>query len=141
MATNNHGHNPIGTFSDAADLPGSATTEYSTAINIADLGGQAEIAVYANSAITIATGNLFNIEIEKSADGTTYVALFDDDSHVYLTHKTTADDELAILANAVIGRVGIAKDTMDGYDYIRLAYTVGADQSAGAVDALLIGNM
>jgi len=149
----------VGILSDAQTLP-NATAVDST--NMVDITGPTKgnmwINVYANTAITIATGQAFNIELEGFTADTAASAtppfskdnseLFssvdgggtaESDAHFYLIHKTSADGELAFSAGDLVTQVCIPEDLFRAlsYDFVQLKYTTDADESSEKVDAFV----
>ncbi len=137
----------VGVLSDAQALP-NATSEYST--NMVDIkgktGGKLMLAVYANTAVEIITTAAFNIEllgytvdVEGSATAPFSSAGALEPAHFYPLHKTSADGEIAWLAGELITEIPVPENLLElmEYDFINLAYTASADESANLVDAFL----
>lgn len=152
---NNYGKVPIGTFSDGQALP-NATVADST--NMVNIGGQSNgalmVSVYANTAISIATGQAFYIELQAYSSDTAASATspfstsnsgltgtLEDNAHMYLLHKTSADDQLDFAAGDLICQIGVPSEWLNklSYDYIQLVYTTDADESSEKVDAFVHG--
>ncbi len=158
MANAYYGITPIAELSDAQALP-NATSADST--NMAYVGtptnGNLWINVYANTDITIATGQAFNIELESYSADTAASAIppyskdnyagnvtagdatAESDAHCYLLHKTSADGELAFSAGDLIAQIAVPEDLLNalGHEYVQLKYTTDADESSEKVDAFL----
>jgi len=137
----------VGTLSDAQALP-NATTEDST--NMVDIkgktGGKLMLAVYANNAVEIATGQTFSIELEGYTSDTSASATAPfssegalEPAHYYLLHKTSTDGALAWLPGELITEISIPENLLAlmEYDFIQLKFTTNADESADLVDAFV----
>jgi len=145
-------------LSDAQTLP-SATSVDST--NMVEVGlatkGNLWINVYANTDITIATGQAFNIELEGYTADTAASATppfsvdnggmatsvngggtAESDAHFYLLHKTSADGELAFSAGDLITQIAVPEDLFRAlsYDFAQLKYTTDVNESSEKVDAI-----
>ena len=152
---NQYGIEPIGTFSNGQTLPDSTTADSTTMVYVGgQSGGALMISVYARTAVSIATGQAFNIELEAftsdaptsavspfSADNSGSSPTAENDAHFYLLHKTSADNPLAFSAGDLITQCGVPFQLLDklSYDYIQLKYTTDADESAETVDAFVHG--
>jgi len=148
----------VGILSDAQTLP-NATSVDST--NMVDITGPTKgnmwINVYANTAITIATGQAFNIELEGFTADTAASATppfsvdnngmktsvdtgtAESDAHFYLLHKTSADGELGFSAGDLVTQVAIPEDLFRAleYDFVQLKYTTDASEVSEKVDAFV----
>lgn len=140
MAAENkyHGHIPVAILADNVALP-SATSEYTTDdynfIGPTNVG--LKIVVYANTAVEIATGQAFNIEIMagSSADPTSGPVA---ENHVYIVHKTSADGELAWADNALIATYPLDAEFLGTNVYVRLKLTTDANESADYYSAYVV---
>ena len=156
-----YGKNIVGELplSDAQTLPDSTDDDSTNMVYVGNpTNGQLWINVYANTAITIATGAVFNIELESYSDGDTpasAIAPFtkdnahgeiangdgtaETDAHIYLLHKTSADTELAFSAGDLITQCAIPEDMLNaiGHTYVQLKYETDADESSEKVDAFV----
>lgn len=149
--------NIIGELSDAQTLP-SATAAAST--NMVYIGGQTGgrlwIDVYANTAISIATGQLLSIEIQGYTSDTSGSATSpfsvtnssgrqgasgtsEDNAHYHILSKTTADDQLDFDQYDLVTQAAIPEDMFRllSYDYVQLYYTTDANESSEKVDAFV----
>ena len=158
MSDARYGYTIIKELSDAQALP-NATTVDST--NMAYVGkgtnyGQV-IYVFANTDITIATGQAFSIELESYSSDTAASAIApfsvdneggkvaygggtaETNAHIYALHKTIADGELAFSAGDLIAEIPIPEKLLAalGHTYVQLKYTTDADESSEKVDAVL----
>lgn len=160
MANAYHGKIIIGELSDAQTLP-NATSEDSDAMvglgaTKSSTGGTLWIDVYANTAISIASGQLFYIELQSftadtaaSADspfsstnsggvpGATGTAELE--GHYYILHKTSADGACAWDAGDLITQCAVPEDLLRlrSQDFIQLRYETDADESSEKVDAFV----
>jgi len=158
MANAYYGKNIVGELSDAQALPDATTDDSTEMVYVGNrTNGQLWINVYANTDITIATGQAFNIELEAYSSDTaaSATAFFSSgnahgecangdgtdeaDAHYYLLHKTSADGELAFSAGDLITQCAIPEDLLNavGYDWVQLKYTTDADESSEKVDAFV----
>ena len=149
--------NIIGELSDAQALPSGTSGDSTNMVNIVgQTGGHLWIDVYANTAITIATGQAFNIELEGYTSDTAASATppfsktnssgrqgasgtAESDAHYYILHKTSADGELAFDQYDLITQCAIPEDLFRllSYDYVQLKYTTDANESSEKVDAFV----
>lgn len=157
MADARYGKVIVGELSDAQTLPDSTSEDSTNMVYIGGpTAGQLWINVYANTAITIATAQAFNIELEGYSSDTAASATppftktnsggipqasgtAENDAHYYLLHKTSADGELAFDAGDLITQCAIPEDLMrlKSYDYVQLKYTTDANESSEKVDAFV----
>ncbi len=156
---NRYGKNIVDVMlSDGQTLP-STTSEDST--NMAFVGGKTggklRCAVYAKTAISIATGQLLYIELQaysadtaasatspfstanKGAQANIGSGTLEDNAHMYLLHKTTADGQLDFAAGDLIADIGLPEDNLAllSYDYVQLRYETDANESSETVDAFI----
>lgn len=135
-----HGKGVVATLSDNVALP-NATSGYTTndynMIGATNNGLQ--IVVYANTAISIATGQAINIELVAgaSADPTTSPI---DNAHVYLLHKTSADNKLDFAAGDLVCSYVLDDLLLADIPYVRLKITTDADESSELYSAFVIGH-
>lgn len=150
MANAYYGKEVISEISDAQALPNAVSVD---STNMAYIGGQSgrglAVSVYANTAISIATAQLFYIELQVwTADvAASAISPFktagaaEDNAHLWLLHKTSADGQLDFAAGDLICEYVIPNWFYeDGvkYDYVQLRYETDADESATEkVDAFL----
>jgi hypothetical protein len=119
-------------------------------------GGKLWIDVYANGTVAIATAQAFYIELQgyssdtaasatapfsnanqggiEGASGTAHSV-----AHMYLLHKTSADDAIAFSAGDLMAQIAIPEDMFRllGYDYVQLRYETDANESSEKVDAFV----
>ena len=148
----------VGDLSDAQTLPNATSVDSTNIVNIVGATkGNMWIDVYANTAISIATGQAFSIELEGYTADTAASATppfsvdnyggnvargsgtAESDAHMYLLHKTSADGELAFSAGDLIAQCAIPEDLFRAlaYDYVQLKYTTDANESSEKVDAFV----
>jgi len=120
----------------AIDSKPDGTTE--GMVFVGNHNGLAEIRVYANTAIIVSTANVLNIELEcyDSDDHANAVSPIDN-AHVYLLHKTSADNELSIPKGDLVAAFAIPKDLLNGNKWINLKYLTDEDLSAQKLDAFV----
>ena len=145
-------------LSDAQTLPNAGSVDSTNMVNIVGATkGNLWINVYANTDITIATAQAFNIELEGYTSDTAASATppfskdnegmatskngggtAESDAHMYLLHKTSADGELAFSAGDLIAQCAVPEDLLRAlsYDYVQLKYTTDADEQTEKVDAI-----
>lgn len=118
-------------LAEGGALP-NATTGLSTAVKLnPNTNGRMEIAIYANTDITVPTGSAFSIELLAGSTSSGCSAPIED-AHVYLVHKTSADDELAFSEGDLISRYIVPENLGD---YVQLGYSTDANLSTMKVDA------
>lgn len=153
-----YGKTILGSLSDAQALPNATAADSTNMVYVGkQTNGAVWVAVYANTAITIATDKAFSIELQsysadtaasaispfsKDNDGGNVVAsgaTSEPDAHLYLLHKTSADGELAFSAGDLICEIGISGRMLDaiGHNYVQLVYTTDANESSEKVDAFV----
>ena len=137
---NAHNKNLLGILSDGQALPNATSVDSTNMVNVGGkTNGRIWIDVYANTAISIATGQAFNIELEGYSSDTAASAVSPiDDAHIYILHKTSADGQLDFAAGALIAQIAIPEDLFDAksWEYVQLKYTTDADESSEKVDAI-----
>jgi len=161
MANNYNGKVILGELSDNQTLPDSTSVD---STNMVYIGGQTSgklwIDVYAGTAISIATGQSFSIELEgySEDDAASATPPFstansggiqgatgtpENDAHYYLLHKTSADGQLDFSAGSLITQCAIPEDLFRllGYDYVQLKYTTDADESTETITAFVYSKM
>jgi hypothetical protein len=121
-------------LSDAQALPNATSADSTNIVKLnPNTNGRIEIAIYANTDITVATGEAFSIELEAGATSTAASATSPiDDGHVYLVHKTSADDAMTFSEGDLITRY-IVPESVE--DYVQLVYATDGDLSTMKVDA------
>ena len=121
-------------LSDAQALPSATAADSTNMIKTGgNTNGRMEIVVVATTALAVATGKAFNIELQTfTADTAASAASPYDDGHVYLIHKTSADAGIAVSAGDVICRYIV---TEDEDAYVQLVFTTDEDLSAQTVTA------
>ena len=149
MANAYYGIEVIEELSDAQALPSNASVD---STKMAYIGGQTQsglaISVFANTAIQIAAAQLFYIELEVWTADVAGSALSpfktagaaEDNAHLWLLHKTTADGQLDFAAGERILEYVIPNWFYeDGvkYDWLQLRYETDANESSERVDAFL----
>lgn len=158
MSNAYYGKQILGELSDAQTLPNATAADSTNMVYVGNrTGGRLWIEVYANTAITIATGQAFSIEFQSYSADTAASAISpfskdnesgyvvnsggtsEPDAHIYLLHKTSADGELAFSAGDLITQFAIPEDMLNalGHDYVQLVYTTDADESSEKVDAFV----
>jgi hypothetical protein len=158
MSNAYHGKQILGELSDAQVIGYSGAKADST--NMVEIGGatggQLWINVYAQTAISIATGEYFYIELESwSADlAASAIPPFstsnsqginqatgtaESDAHYYLLHKTSADGALVFAAGDLITQCAIPEDMLRllSHDFVQLTYITdktdpGVDETVDA---------
>jgi len=149
--------NVVGWLSDNQALP-SATTADST--NMVYVGGSTNgalmLSIFANTAISIATGQAFSIELQAYSSDTAASAdsfysevnlgginqttgTVNPEAHIYLLHKTSADAQLDFSAGDLIYECALPDNMLRlvSYDYVQLLYTTDANESSETVDAFI----
>ena len=149
--------NIVGELSDAQDLPSATAVASDSMVYIGgQTGGKLWIDVYANTALSIATGQLLTIEIQGYTADTTGSATspfstanqsgiqgasgtLEDNAHYCLLQKTTADDQLDFTQYSLITQGAIPEDMFRllSYDWVQLYYTTDANESSELVDAFV----
>jgi len=157
MANNYHGKEILGELSDAQTLPNATSVDSTNMVFVGfQTNGGLWIDVYAETAVTIATGQAFNIELEGYTSDTASSATppfstsnaggiqgasgtAESDAHYYILHKTSADGELAFAAGDLITQCAIPEDLFRllSYDYVQLKYTTDANESSETVVAFV----
>ena len=154
-----HGQVPVIQLSAAVELGwAGATADTTVMFNIAgQTNGRLWIYVYANTNITIDSGEYWYIEFQAftadtaaSADSpysTTNAGgvigasgTSNNEAHYYLLHKTSADGALAFIAGDLIAEFGIP-DTMCrlvGYDWVQLTNITDAADDNSSIDVLVV---
>ena len=151
----NYGKQVITMLSDGQALP-NATAGDSTSMAFIGrrTGGGLVLSVYAKTALAVATGQAFSIELQgftadtaasatspfsTSNDGTQGSGTLEDNAHYYLIHKTSADGALDVSAGAMITQIVLPGELLDqlNYDWIQLVYSTDENLSAQTVDAIL----
>lgn len=133
-----HGYNPIQADEDFT-LP-DATSSYSDDFRFyGNTNGRERVLVIAQNAVEIATGQAFNVEFcfGSTANPTTGLT----NAHLYLVHKTSADDEYSKAAGAVLIDFALPEELLDAGDYWRLKFTTDATETADIVDILHVGQI
>lgn len=129
----NYGKNVLGVFFDNVAVD---ATEYSTTVNIGNPKTNAGvcISVYADDALTVATGSAYSIEVLLST--TTNPTVGTDHVHVIPFSLTAADDEVVVAAaGGLITQYVIPPELFAaGYVYARLH--VAADVNTEKVTAI-----
>ena len=157
-----YGKQIIGSLSDAQTLPDSTSADSTNMVYVGkNTNGALWVNVYANTNISIATGQAINIELETfSADtAASAIAPFstanyggdvaygaataETNAHAYLLHKTDADGQLDFVAGDLICEFGIPSSMLDalGHTYVQLKYTTDADESSEKVDAFVYAKL
>jgi hypothetical protein len=149
--------NIVGWLSDNQALP-NATAADSTAM--VEIGGQTNgnlmLSIFANTAISIATGQAFNIELQAFTADTAASAdsFYSEDNlgginqatgtvnaeaHHYILHKTSGDAQLDFAAGDLIWECALPDNMLRliSYDFVQLVYTTDADESSETVDAFI----
>ena len=145
-------------LSDSQILPNATSVDSTNMAYVGGpTGGKLRIAVYAAEAIAIADGQAFNIELQTFSSDTAASAISPfsnandgaqaaggsgtshDVAHMYLLHKTTADDAIAFTAGDLMVDIGLPEPMMAllGHDYVQLVYTTDANESSETVDAFI----
>jgi len=157
MANAYYGKTILGELSDAQTLPNATAVDSTAMVYVGGkTGGSLWINVYANTAVTIATGQAFNIEFQSFSADTAASAIppfstsnkggmyqasgtAESDAHIYLLHKTSADGELAFAAGDLMCSFGVPEDLMRllSHTYVQLVYTTDANESSETVDAFV----
>ena len=157
MADARYGKTIIGEFSDAQTLPDSGAVDSTSMVYVGGpTGGQQWINVYATTAVTIATGQAFSIELQSYSADTAASAISpfstsngggipqasgtsEPDAHYYILHKTSADGELAFAAGDLMTQCAIPEDMLRllSHDYVQLVYTTDANESSETVTAFV----
>lgn len=119
-------------------------------IRVGDSGSIAEIRLYANTDITVATGGSLAIELQNydSDDHSSAGAPFwhhyganssgwTDDAHLYLLFKDSGDDELTFKAGDLITAMTIPQGILRDRPYVQLKVTASGDLSAQKIDAFV----
>jgi hypothetical protein len=133
-----HGYRPIQADEDFT-LP-DATSSYSDDFRYyGKTNGRERLLIIAQNAVEIATGQAFNIEFcyGSAANPTTGP----DDAHIYLLHKTSADDELTYAAGAVMVDFTLPEELLTADDYWRVKFTATETETADIVDILHVGQV
>ena len=150
MANAYYGKTILGELSDAQALPNATAVDSTNMVYVGGkTGGSLWINIYANTAISIATGQAFNIEFQSYSADTAASAISpfstanaggmyegsgtsEDEAHVYLLHATNADGQLDFAAGDLMCSYGIPEDNLRliSHDYVQLVYTTDADESA-----------
>ncbi len=146
-----YGKVPVGDMlSDAQALPNAGSVDSTNMVNVGgQLNGRLWIDVYANTAISIATAQLLYIELQGFTADTAASATspftvtnqggingasgtLEDNAHVYLLHKTSADAQLDFNAGDLICQMAIPEDMFRllSYDFVQLRYETDADESS-----------
>lgn len=157
MANAYYGKEILGELSDAQTLPNATSVDSTNMVYIGPrTNGKLWIGVYANTAISIATGQAFYIELEGYSSDTAASATSpfstankagypgtsgtgETDAHYYLLHKTSADGQLDFSAGSLITQCAIPDELFDllSYTYVQLKYTTDANESSECVDAFV----
>lgn len=154
-----HGQVPVIQLSDAVELGwGGSPVDTTVMFNIAGAtNGKLWIYVYANTAITIDTGEYWYIEFQAftadtaaSADSpfsTTNAGgivgasgTLNNEAHIYLLHKTSGDGELAFIKGDLICEFGIP-DTMCrlvSYDWAQITNITDAADDNSKIDVMIV---
>ena len=150
MANAYYGKQIIGELSDAQALPNATSVDSTNMVEIVGAtGGQLWINVYANTAISIATGQLFYIELQGFSADTAASATspfstanngginpasgtLEDEAHYWLLHKTSGDGQLDFAAGDLVTQCAIPEDMFRllSYDFVQLRYETDADESS-----------
>lgn len=131
-----HGYNPINAAEEQA-LP-NATTGYTTAFQYGGKSAHKQILkVFANTDIAIATGQAISIELVTGSTSTPTGSV-NSNSHLYLLHKTSADDAIAADAGDLLCEIGLPEDMMTKDYYYRLKIVTDANESTEKIDVLLV---
>lgn len=134
-----HGYNPIQADEDFT-LPANATPTYSDDFRYyGATNGRERVLVIAQNAVEVATGQA--ISIEFCYGSTANPTSGEDEFHIYLVHKTSADGELTFAAGEVMIDFTLPEGLLDKDDYWRLKFTVDANESADIVDILHVGQV
>ena len=134
MAT--HGYNPIQS-DQSLSLP-AGDTEYSADMTyVGASNGKQRLLMIAQNAVEVAAAKAISVEFvyATTADPTTNKKTA---NHIYLLHKTSADDELAYAAGAIMIDFVLPEGLMAAGDHFRLKIVTDADESADDVDVLLV---
>lgn len=132
-----HGYNPIKADEEHA-LP-NATTNYTEAWQYVGPTNYKQILkVYANTDISIATGEDFTIEFVTGATATPTTPLIAE-SHTYLLSKTSADGVLAFDAGDLLCEFALPDELMTDDYYYRLKVTTTGNEATEKIDVLLVG--
>ena len=152
MANAYYGKQILAEISDAQTLPNGTSVDSTNMVYVdGSTNGGLMISVYANNDITIATGALFNIEVETYSADTAASArppftfttsspatkAFQANCHLYILHKTSADGELAFNAGDLMCQYVIPPDQMWTDTYIQLKYTTDGSEQTEKVDAFI----
>ena len=158
---NNYGKEILGWLSDNQALPNATTVDSTNMVNIVGrTNGALWINVYANTAIAIASGQAFSIELQgftadtavsatspfstgnKAGYVATGGATSEPDAHYYLLHKTSGA-ALNFAAGDLITQCAIPEDLFDalGYDYVQLVYVTDASEVSETVDAFVYAKL
>jgi len=131
-----HGYNPI--QSDlSVSLPDGNTSYTADMTYVGASNGKQRLLMIAQNAVEIATGLAISVEFvyATTADPTTNKKTA---AHIYLLHKTNADDELAYAAGAIMIDFVLPEGLMAAGDHFRLKITTDATETADTVDVLLV---
>lgn len=151
--------NTVGILSDAQALPNATAVDSTNMVEIGgSTNGQLMLSIFANTAISIATGQAFSIEIQAfTADTAASADSFysevnlgginaetsgtaNPEAHMYLLHKTSADAQLDFSAGDMIYECALPDNMLRllSYDWVQLVYTTDADESSTEkVDAFI----
>ena len=131
-----HGYKPIQAEEDLA-LPNGATGYSEDMTYVGATNGKQRLLMIAQNAVEVASGDAISIEFVygATADPTTNKKTA---NHIYLVHKTSADDELAYAAGAVMIDMDLPEALMAAGDHFRLKIITDADESDDDVDVLLV---
>jgi len=149
---------PLASLSAAQTLPNAGGVDSTNMgyIGLGNTGGRIWLDVYANTAITIATGQAFSIEFQSYSSDTAASAIppfstanaggkagatgtAESDAHYYIMHKTSDDGELAFSAGDLMTQMAIPEDLLRllSHDYVQLRYLTDADEHTEKVDAFI----
>ena len=145
-------------LSDGQTLPDATSVDSTNMAYVGGpTGGKLRLAVYAKTAIAIASAQAFNIEFQaysadtaasatspfsNANDGAQAAAgsgTLHDEAHLYLIHKTSADGAIAFSAGDLIIDIGLPESNLAllSYDYVQLVYTTDATETGETVDAFV----
>ena len=159
MADKRFGKNIIGELSDAQALPNATGVDSTNMVYVGGpTNGKLWINVYAGTAISIATGQAFNIELQSFSTDTAASAISpfstsngggvgavagagtsEDNAHVYLLHKTSADAQLDFSAGSLICEFAIPETMLNliSHTYVQLRYLTDANESSETITAFV----
>ena len=132
-----HGYKPIQAEEDLS-LPNSTTGYSADMTYVGATNGKQRLLMIAQNAVEVATEQAISVEFVYAAteDPTTNKKTA---NHIYLIHKTSADDGLAYAAGAVMIDMDLPEGLMAAGDHFRFKIITDADESDDDVDVLLVG--